>query len=59
MRTVVFDVMCDGKFVMQYTYRWCPAFPIDLEEVVRGIVEMRPTLRGKHIELYETKNIVK
>lgn len=59
MKTVVFDVMCDGKFVMQVKHKWCPAFPINLEEVAKEVVERRPTLKGKNIELYETKNILK
>lgn len=59
MKTVIFDVMCNGKFIMQVKYKWCPAFPINLEEVMNETVTKRPTLKGKHIELYETKNILK
>lgn len=59
MRTIVFDVMCDGRFVMQYRHRWCPAFPLDLEEVANAIIAKRPTLKGRNIELFETKNVIK
>ena len=59
MRTIIFDVMCDGRFVMQHKYRWCPAFPLNLEAVVAEIVERRPALKGRHIELYETENVVR
>ena len=59
MKTIVFDVMLDGRFVMQFKYRWCPAFPINLEEVAKAIVAKRPTLKGKCIEIFETTNIVK
>lgn len=59
MKTVVFDVMCNGKFIIQVKRKWCPAFPINLEEVAKEVVERRPTLKGKNIELYETKNILK
>ena len=59
MRTIIFDVMCNGRFVMQYRYKWCPAFPINLEEVVNEIVSKRPILKGKYIELFETKNVLK
>nr|DAG98853.1 MAG TPA: hypothetical protein [Herelleviridae sp.] len=59
MKTVIFDVMCNGRFVMQYRHTWCPAFPIDLKEVVNEIVAKRPTLKGKCIELFETKSILK
>ena len=51
--------MCNGRFVMQYRHTWCPAFPIDLKEVVNEIVAKRPTLKGKCIELFETKSILK
>lgn len=59
MKTVIFDVMCEGRFIMQYRHKWCPIFPINLEEVVNEILLKRPTLKGKHIELFETENIVK
>lgn len=51
--------MCNGRFVMQYRYKWCPAFPINLEEVVTEIVSKRPILKGKYIELFETKNVLR
>lgn len=59
MKTIVFDVMCGDKFIMQYSYRWCPAFPINFEEVLKEIFMKRPTLKGKRLELFETENIVK
>lgn len=59
MKTIVFDVMCNGRFVMQHRHKWCPAFPINLEEVVNEILLKRPTLKGKHIELYETENVLR
>lgn len=58
MRTVVFDVMCNGRFVMQYKYRWCPAFRIDLKEILDGILAKKPTLKDKYIELFEAENIL-
>lgn len=59
MKTIVFDVMCDGRFVMQHRHKWCPAFPINLEEVVNEILLKRPTLKGEHIELFETENVLR
>lgn len=59
MKTIVFDVMCNGRFVMQHRHKWCPAFPINLEEVVNEILLKRPTLKGEHIELFETENILR
>ena len=59
MKNIVFDVMCNGRFVMQFTYRWCPAFAINLDDVLREVLVKRPTLKGKRVELFETENIVK
>lgn len=59
MKTIVFDVMCNGRFVMQHRHKWCPAFPINLEEVVNEILLKRPTLKGEHIELFETENVLR
>ena len=56
--TVCFDVMCGGRFVMQYIYRWCPLFPLDTDEVMEEILSSRPSLRGKSLELYMTDNIL-
>lgn len=58
MKTIVFDVMCGDRFVMQYPYKWCPAFPIDKEKIVEEIITKRPTLRGKRIELYQTEAVL-
>lgn len=59
MKDVVFDVMCNGRFVMQFHYRWCPAFQLDLDDVKRQLFEKRPSLKGKDIKLYETVNVVR
>lgn len=59
MKTVVFDVMHNGKFIMQLRYKYCPAFPINMEEVLTEVVTKRPTLKGKNIELYLTNNILR
>lgn len=59
MKTVTFDVMYEGKFIMQHTHRYCPAFPIDLNKVVEEIYVKRPSLKGKYLELYQTENLLK
>lgn len=58
MQTIVFDVMSEGRFIMQFKYRWCPAFKLNIDDVVKEILAKRPTLKGKSIELYQTNNIV-
>ena len=59
MKTLVFDVMCDGRFLMQFSHKWCPAFVLDMDEVLEKLLEQRPSLRSKHIELFQTENIVR
>lgn len=54
-----FDVMLNGMFVFQLVYKYCPLFKLDLEDVLRKVYERKPSLEGKRIELYETKNVVR
>lgn len=58
MKTVVFDVMCGGRFVMQIKHKWCPLFPIDHEAILKEVVSKRPTLKNKRPELYQTENVL-
>ncbi len=32
MKTLVFDVMLDGRFVHTFRYQYCPLFPIDEQD---------------------------
>lgn len=59
METLIFDVMCNGRFVMQVKYKYCPAFRIDFDKIMNEVLEKRPTLKGKKIELYQTNNVVR
>lgn len=52
MKTIFIDVMHNGRFVMTLPYKHNPLFKIDIEDVFEKIIEKRPTLRGKHLELY-------
>ena len=52
MKTFVFDVMLDGRFVCTLKYKYCALFPIDFEELEKFVLLKRPTLRGKDLELY-------
>lgn len=54
MKTMLFDVMLNGRFVMQLRYEYFPAFPIDLDDVLGKVIQKRPTLKGKHIEIYQS-----
>ena len=44
--------MYNDRFVMTLPYKHNPLFKIDFEDVFEKIIEKRPTLRGKHLELY-------
>lgn len=61
MRTIIFDVLLDGRFVMQHTHKdkIQHTFGVDMGAVLEEIYKKRPTLKGKKLELFETKNIVK
>lgn len=47
MKTLVFDIMLNGKFICTLKYKYCALFPIDFEELKKYILKKRPTLRGK------------
>ena len=44
MKTLVFDVMLDGRFVHTFRYQYCPLFPIDEEELEKFVTD-RPIIR--------------
>ena len=37
----------NGRFICTLFYKYCPLFPIDSEELVKFVLEKRPTLKGK------------
>lgn len=39
--------MLNGRFVCTLRYKYCSLFPIDSEELVKLVLEKRPTLKGK------------
>lgn len=47
MKTLVLDIMLNGRFVFTLKYKYCALFPIDFEELKKYILKKRPTLRGK------------
>lgn len=47
MKTLVFDVMLDGRFVHTFRYRYCPLFPIDEQELEKFVTDRLPTLKRK------------
>lgn len=51
MKTFVFDVMLNGRFVSTLKYKYCALFPIDFEELEKFVLKKRPTLKGKDFRI--------
>ena len=47
MKTFIFDVMFNGRFICTLKYKYCALFPIDFEDLTKKKKKKRPTLRGK------------
>lgn len=52
MKEIKFDVMYNDRFVGTFTHRYCPAFPVKVEELENIVITKRPTLRGKRFHIY-------
>ena len=51
MKTFVFDVMLNGRFICTLKYKYCPLFPIDFEDLTKFVLKKRPTLKGKDFRI--------
>ena len=58
METILFDVMKDGKFIMQFRYTWVAIFKLDLRDVYNKLLEKRPSLKNTNLELFQTNQKV-
>lgn len=47
MKTFVFDVMLNGRFVCTLKNKYCALFPIDFEDFKKFILSKKPSLKGK------------
>ena len=52
MKTIFIDVMHNGRFIMTLKYKYNPLFTIDTNDVIKKIIEKRPTLKVNELELY-------
>ena len=61
MKTFVFDVMLNGRFVCTLKYKYCALFPIDFEDLEKFVLQKRPTLKGKdfRIAFQEVKHMAR
>lgn len=51
MKTFIFDVMLNGRFICTLKYEYSPLFPIDLEELDKFILSKKPSLKGKDFRI--------
>lgn len=51
MKTFVFDVMLNGRFVGTLKYKYCALFPIDFEDLEKFVLKKRPTLKNKDFRI--------
>lgn len=58
MKVLAFDVMLRGRFVCTMKYRYCPLFPLEIDELKKFIEDKHPSLKGKDytISLFNKKN---
>lgn len=47
MKTFVFDIMLNGRFVCTLKYKYCALFQIDFEDLKKFILSKKPSLKGK------------
>ena len=46
------DVMLHDRFIFTLRYQYCPLFKLDLHYVYSKVIEKRPSLKGKPIEIW-------
>lgn len=46
------DIILNDRFVFTLRYQYCPLFKLDLEDVYAKVIEKRPSLKGKPIEMF-------
>jgi hypothetical protein len=51
MKTFVFDIMLNGRFICTLKYKYCALFPIDFEDLEKFILSKKPSLKVRTIEL--------
>lgn len=45
------DVMLHDRFIFTLRYQYCPLLKLDLQDVYSKVIEKRPSLKGKPIEI--------
>ena len=47
MKTLIFDVMLNGRFICTLFYKYCTLFPIDSEELVKFVLKKTTYIKGQ------------
>ena len=45
MKTFVFDIMLNGRFICTLKYKYCALFPIDFEDLEKFIISKKSSLK--------------
>ena len=51
MKTLVLEIMLNGRFVCTLKYKYCALFPIDFEDLTKFVLKKRHTLKGKYFRI--------
>ena len=51
MKTFVFDIMLNERFICTLKYKYCALFPIDFEDLEKFVLQKRPPLKGKDFRI--------
>lgn len=51
MKTLIFDVMLDGRFVKTFKYKYNPAFVLEENELRDFVLSKMPTLKEKKFQI--------
>lgn len=57
-KIVYLDIMLDGRFYKQLTYKYCPLFPINSSEVSKFVISKCPSLINKKFTISFSNNKV-
>lgn len=46
-KALFLDIMLHGRFVCTLKYMYCPLFMINYDDLLKFVLDKRPTLKGK------------
>lgn len=51
MKTFVFDIMLNGRYICTLKHKYCSLFPLDFGDLIKFVLKKRPTLKGKDFKI--------